>query len=57
MIQIEVVEKINTHILCLKNIFRKSCFLRISCEIMSKKYGGAREASDNMAHARGILDK
>ena len=57
--QIKVVEKIKTRILYsgtspppfppTEN--------RAVYEIMSKTFGGAREAADNMAHARCLLDK
>jgi hypothetical protein len=42
MFQITVVEKIKEHILCSVTFFRN----RAVHEIMSKKYGGAREATN-----------
>ena len=55
----------------MKNISNESCrdrryissaatfFPRKSCRLLDnvKKYGSGREAADNMAPARGILDK
>jgi hypothetical protein len=51
--QINVVEKIKTHILRLVTVFLKPCRLWDNIE----KCGGAREAADSMAHARYVLDK
>ena len=53
MFQIKFVEKIKTHSLYPVTFFRKSCRLLGNIE----KYGGAREAADNMALARGLLGK
>jgi hypothetical protein len=56
MFEIKVVEEIKTHVL--RSVTpppppRKSCRLRDNVE----KSGGAREDANNMAPARGILDK
>ena len=51
--QIDVVEKIKTHVLCPVTSFQKPCTLWDNV----KKYGGAREDTENIAPARGILDK
>jgi hypothetical protein len=50
MFQINVVEKIKTHVL------RSVTFSenRDVCELMRKKHGGARENADDMAPARSI---
>ena len=53
LFQIKVVEKIKTHILCSLTFFRISCCLWDNVG----KYGEAREDAENMAPARGILDK
>ena len=53
MFQIKVVDKIKMHISCSITFFRKSCRLGDNVE----KYGGARGAVDNMAHARCVLGK
>ena len=53
MFQINVVEKIKTHILCSVTFSRKSYFLSDNVET----FGGASNAADNMAPARGMLDK
>ena len=53
MFQIKVVEKIKTHILCSITFHRKSCRLGDNVE----KCGGAKEAANNMAHARCMSDK
>ena len=53
MFQIQVIVKIKTHILCSRTVFRKSRRL----ENYVEKYDGAREDADNMAPARGILNK
>ena len=52
--QINVVEKMKTYILCsITFFFRKSRRLWDNVE----KYGEARDDADDMAPARGILDK
>ena len=50
MSEIKVVEKIKTHILCSQTFFffGKSCRLWDNVE----KWGGAREAAENMAYDR-----
>jgi hypothetical protein len=53
MLEIKVVEKIKTHILCSITFFQKSCLLLDNVE----KCGGAREAADDMTTARCLLDK
>jgi hypothetical protein len=53
MFRIRAVEKIKIHILCPVTFFRKLCHLWDNVE----KYDGAREDVENMASARGILDK
>ena len=53
MFQIKVVDKIKTHILYPITFFRESCRLWDNVE----KRGEARQEADNMAPARGILDK
>jgi hypothetical protein len=53
MFQTKVVELIETHILYSVTFFRKSYRLWDNVE----KYSEAREAADNMAHARCMLDK
>ena len=52
LFQIKVVEKMKTRILCSVVFSRKSCRLWDNVETF-----GAREYTDNMAPARGILDK
>ena len=46
-------KKLKTHILCSGTFSGKSC--RLGDKIV--KYGGATEDADNMAPARGILNK
>ena len=53
MFYIKLVEKTKTHILRSITFSRKSCRLWDNVE----KYGGAREAEENMAHARCMQDK
>jgi hypothetical protein len=53
MFQLNVVEKIKTHILYPVTFFRKACILRDNVE----KYDGAREDAESMAPARDILNK
>jgi hypothetical protein len=53
MFQIKIVQKIKTHALHSVTFSRKSCHLWDKVE----KYGGAREAADNVAPSRGMLDK
>jgi hypothetical protein len=53
MFQIKVAEKIKTHILWQVNFFRKSCRLWDNVE----KWDGGKQAAENVAPARGILDK
>jgi hypothetical protein len=49
----EYLEKIKTHILCSITFFRKSYRFRDKVEMG----GGAREAVNDMAHARCMLGK
>jgi hypothetical protein len=51
MFQINVLDKIKTHILCSVKFFRKSCCLGDNVE----KYGGAGGATDDYG-ARCMLD-
>ena len=52
VLQIKVVEKTKTHILCSVTFCRKSCHLWNNVE----KYGGARQAKDdNTSHALCML--
>jgi hypothetical protein len=51
ILQIEVVEKIKTHILCPVTFFWKSFLLWDNVE----KYGGAREAADDIMAACRML--
>jgi hypothetical protein len=51
MFEIIVSEKIKIHISYSVHFSRKWCRLRDNLE----KYGGSREAADNMAHARCML--
>jgi hypothetical protein len=53
VLQTKVVEKIKTRILFSLIYFRKSCRLWANVE----KYRRARQATDDIAHAHGILDK
>jgi hypothetical protein len=48
----KIVEKIKTQILCSIRFF-ENCAV---CQLMSKKYGGAREAADDNMAARCVLD-
>jgi hypothetical protein len=50
MFRIKVVEKIKTRIFMFSDFFSENCD-------NVEKYGGAREYADNLASARGILDK
>jgi hypothetical protein len=51
MFQIKIVEEIKAHVLCSETFSRIVPFMR--CQ----KCGAARQNADNMAPARGILDK
>jgi hypothetical protein len=53
MLEIKVVEKIKTHILCSVSFFRKSCRLGDNVE----KLNGARETADGNMAVRCLLDK